>query len=357
MAASYEAKARGVCSGMGGGQGTAAVPRGGGRARAGSRRTPRRARRSFAIFEDTAPDCGGDLDRRGVPRRARHGALRRHGEEIAARLRREVREEVGLPISVGVAETKFLAKVASAVAKPDGLLVVPPGGELGVSSSAAGRAALGRRAGHLGAAARRRHRDRAAMSPSCSERALVELLGRGAGRHLHALSHGRDPRRVRAAPAAALDRRPARAGPAVAHARGGGRRARGARGPRLRAAAHRAPRLPDGGAAAALQRLQARHPLAHARRDDATGPRWCSPPHAALLAAAAAADRGARDHAGGRRAVEPRGRGPRPAAARRPHRDARLDADDLRDRFGTDAITRAVLLDHEPGPDVPRLPD
>src|SRR6185295_17687012 len=51
-------------------------------------------------------------------------------EEIAVRLRRDVRREVGLPITVGVAVTKFLAKVASAVAKPDGLLVVPPGTEL-----------------------------------------------------------------------------------------------------------------------------------------------------------------------------------------------------------------------------------
>ena len=50
--------------------------------------------------------------------------------EIAARLRRDVRERVGLPITVGVARTKFLAKVASGVAKPDGLLVVPPEGEL-----------------------------------------------------------------------------------------------------------------------------------------------------------------------------------------------------------------------------------
>jgi len=45
-------------------------------------------------------------------------------------LRREVRERVGLPITVGVARTKFLAKVASRVAKPDGLLVVPADAEL-----------------------------------------------------------------------------------------------------------------------------------------------------------------------------------------------------------------------------------
>src|SRR5256886_9152746 len=50
--------------------------------------------------------------------------------EIAARLRDNVRERVGLPITVGVARTKFLAKVASGVAKPDGLLVVAPDEEL-----------------------------------------------------------------------------------------------------------------------------------------------------------------------------------------------------------------------------------
>src|SRR3954467_4863080 len=52
--------------------------------------------------------------------------------QIAARLRRRVRERVGLPITVGVARTKFLAKVASGVAKPDGLLIVPPAAELGL---------------------------------------------------------------------------------------------------------------------------------------------------------------------------------------------------------------------------------
>src|SRR5256886_435784 len=50
--------------------------------------------------------------------------------EIAARLRDNVRERVGLPITVGVVRTKFLAKVASGVAKPDGLLVVAPDQEL-----------------------------------------------------------------------------------------------------------------------------------------------------------------------------------------------------------------------------------
>jgi len=84
----------------------------------------------FEVFRDTTPlveglsideaflDVGGLRQISGTP------------TEIAARLRRDVRERVGLPITVGVARTKFLAKVASGVAKPDGLLVVPPDGEL-----------------------------------------------------------------------------------------------------------------------------------------------------------------------------------------------------------------------------------
>ena len=129
LAASYEAKARGVESGMGGGRARFLCP--------DAAVVPCRfeayteaSRAVFEIFEDTAPTVEAlsideaFLDVRGMEHFA--GAP----QEIAARLRRRVREEVGLPISVGVARTKFLAKVASAVAKPDGLLVVPPGGEL-----------------------------------------------------------------------------------------------------------------------------------------------------------------------------------------------------------------------------------
>src|SRR5581483_9986375 len=84
----------------------------------------------FAVFRDTTPLVEGlsideaFLDVRGL-RRISGGPV-----EIAVRLRRRVREEVGLPITVGVAGTKFLAKVASGVAKPDGLLIVPRGSEL-----------------------------------------------------------------------------------------------------------------------------------------------------------------------------------------------------------------------------------
>ena len=85
----------------------------------------------FAVFERDDAAGRGHLDRRGVPRRRRAatrvGHARRHrGARCAGRCA----SEVGLAITVGVARTKFLAKVASGVAKPDGLLVVPPDGEL-----------------------------------------------------------------------------------------------------------------------------------------------------------------------------------------------------------------------------------
>jgi DNA polymerase-4 len=115
--------------------------------------------------------------------------------EIATRLRAEVLERVGLPISVGVARTKFLAKVASGVAKPDGLLVVPPDGELaflhpllverlwGVGRVTAGRLHTARIT-TVGEVA------------LLTEAALVSLLGQATGRHLHALAHNQDPRPV-----------------------------------------------------------------------------------------------------------------------------------------------------------------
>jgi DNA polymerase-4 len=116
--------------------------------------------------------------------------------DIAVKLRADVRERVGLPITVGVARTKFLAKVASAVGKPDGLLVVPPGQELaflhplpierlwGVGPVTAGKL-------------RERHILTVGQVARVGEAALVTMLGAHAGRHLHALAHNHDPRRVR----------------------------------------------------------------------------------------------------------------------------------------------------------------
>jgi len=88
------------------------------------------SRAVFAVFEQISPVVEGlsideaFLDVRGLERISGSPA------ETAQRLRCQVREQVGLPITVGVARTKFLAKVASAVAKPDGLLVVPADEEL-----------------------------------------------------------------------------------------------------------------------------------------------------------------------------------------------------------------------------------
>jgi DNA polymerase-4 len=117
--------------------------------------------------------------------------------EIAARLRREVRERVGLPITVGVARTKFLAKVASGVAKPDGLLVVPPDGELAFLHPLPVERLWG-----VGEVTARKLRERGIATvghvAQLPEAALVSMLGRASGRHLHALAHNRDPRPVQA---------------------------------------------------------------------------------------------------------------------------------------------------------------
>ncbi len=59
--------------------------------------------------------------------RTRHGTT--HPEDLARRIKYDVREEVGLTCSVGVATSKMVAKVASGYRKPDGLTVVPPGTE------------------------------------------------------------------------------------------------------------------------------------------------------------------------------------------------------------------------------------
>src|SRR5829696_3747036 len=153
------------------------------------------SRAVFDVFEHTTPlveglsideaflDVGGLRRVSGTPR------------EIAVRLRSEVLDRVGLPITVGVARTKFLAKVASGVAKPDGLLVVPPGGELDFLHPLP----VERLWGVGKVTAEKLHRlgiEQVGQVAEIDEAALVEMLGRAAGRKLHALSRGHDPRRV-----------------------------------------------------------------------------------------------------------------------------------------------------------------
>lgn len=194
LAGSYEARARGVRTAMGGRQALRLCP--------DAIVVPPRfdayvdaSRAVFAIFHDTTPVVQAlsideaFLDVSGL-RRLRGPAL-----PIARELRERVQAETGLPISVGVARTPYLAKVASALAKPDGLLAVPIDGELqflhalpverlwGVGDVTATK---------LHAARVRTVADVARLTPG----ELVTIVGKATGHHLHALAHGQDPRNV-----------------------------------------------------------------------------------------------------------------------------------------------------------------
>ncbi|WP_442942747.1 DNA polymerase IV [Nocardia sp. NBC_01503] len=149
----------------------------------------------FEIFRDTTPEVEGIsideafLDVSGLWRIAGSPV------DIARRLRERVRREAGLPISVGVARTKFLAKVASAVSKPDGLLEVPPDGELEFLHPLPVERLWG--VGEVTARElRERGITRVGQLAQMGEGPLAGVLGPAAGRHLHALSWARDPRRV-----------------------------------------------------------------------------------------------------------------------------------------------------------------
>ncbi len=195
LAASYEAKGCGVKTAMGGAQARRLCPD----AAVVSPRMNAYSEASkavYEIFDQTTPLVEGlsideaFLDVRGL------GHISGTPRQIAVRLRREVLERVGLPITVGIARTKFLAKVASAVAKPDGLLEVPPDAELAFLHPLPVERLWG-----VGPVTSRKLRDlditTVGQVAQLAEGTLVSLLGRASGRHLHALAHNRDPRRVR----------------------------------------------------------------------------------------------------------------------------------------------------------------
>jgi DNA polymerase-4 len=194
LAASYEAKARGVRTAMGGATARRLCPN----AVVVSPRMSAYSEASkavFAVFEDTAPIVEGlsideaFLDVRGLDH------ISGTPIEIARTLRRRVREEVGLPITVGVARTKFLAKVASTVAKPDGLLVVEPDRELAFLHPLPVERLWG-----VGRVTATKLHERGITTVGqvamLAELELVSMLGRASGRHLHALAHNYDPRPV-----------------------------------------------------------------------------------------------------------------------------------------------------------------
>jgi DNA polymerase IV len=194
LAASYEAKAYGVRTAMGGAQARRLCPQ-------AVVVPPRMAAYTqasgavFDVFHDTSPlveaisvdeafiDVGGLRRVSGTP------------VQIAARLRSEVRDRVGLPITVGIARTKFLAKVASQEAKPDGLLLVPPGRELAFLHPLPVRRLWG-----VGAAtADKLHThgiETVADVAELSESMLASLVGGAMGGRLYALSRNIDRRRV-----------------------------------------------------------------------------------------------------------------------------------------------------------------
>ena len=147
----------------------------------------------FEVFKDTTPLVEGiSIDEAFLD----VGGLKRVSGspvEIARRLRHRVLRDVGLPITVGVARTKFLAKVASGVAKPDGLLVVTPGSEFDFLLPLPVERVWG--VGKVTAAKlHERGINTVGDIAEVAEPALVSMLGRASGRHLHALAHNRDPR-------------------------------------------------------------------------------------------------------------------------------------------------------------------
>jgi DNA polymerase-4 len=195
LAASYEARAYGIRSAMGGRRARALCPhllvvqpRWSAYVEA--------SRAVFALFAEAVPVVEAlsideaFLDARGLERITGTPA------EIAARLRRDVLAQVGLPLTVGVARTKSLAKVASGVAKPDGLLVVEPEGEEAFLHPLD----VGRLWG-VGPVTRRKLEALGIVTvgdlAARPEAELVGALGQAAGRHVHALAHCRDPRPVR----------------------------------------------------------------------------------------------------------------------------------------------------------------
>ena len=194
LAASYEAKAHGVRSAMGGRQALRLCPN-------AVIVPPRMSAYSqasdavFEVFRDTTPlvePLSVDeafLDVSGLRRTA--GAP----VQIAARLRARVRDEVGLPITVGIARTKFLAKVASQEAKPDGLLLVAPGRELQFLHPLPVRRLWG-----VGAKTEEKlcaHGiETVAQVAELGESTLSAMVGGAMGRQLFCLSRNIDRRRV-----------------------------------------------------------------------------------------------------------------------------------------------------------------
>jgi len=357
LAASYEAKACGVRTAMGGRQARQLCPR-------AIVVEPRMSaytaasRAVFEVFRGTTPVVEGlSIDEAFLD----VGGLRRISgtpTEIATRLRDEVLEKVGLPVTVGVARTKFLAKVASGVAKPNGLLVVPPDGELAFLHPLPVERLWG-----VGPVTARKLRERGIVSVGkvarLGEAALVSMLGVAAGRHLHALAHNRDPRPVQ------VGRRRGSIGSQSAMRR-----------------SSRSPEAVDATLAALVDRVTRRMRAAgrvgrtvtlRLRFDDFSR---ATRSHTLLRATAhtqTILDTARRLLSVARPMIDQQGltlvgvavgnldddEAVQLALPFDQHSGSTLDAalDAVRDRFGTSAVTRAVLLGRDQGLSMPMLPD
>ncbi len=194
LAASYEAKAFGIRTPMGETQARRLCPQAI-VVRPRMEAYSEASKAMFEVFHDTTPLVEGlSIDEAFLD----VGGLRRISgtpTEIAVNLRTKVLERVGIRVTVGVARTKFLAKVASRVAKPDGLLVVPVDGELAWLHALPVELLWG-----VGPVTSRKLRERRITTVAdvarLDEPTLTRILGQASGRHLHALAHNRDPRRV-----------------------------------------------------------------------------------------------------------------------------------------------------------------
>ena len=272
-----------------------------------------------------------------------------------------VLERVGLPITVGVATDQ----VPRQGGERGGQARRPAGG---AARSGAGLPAPAGRRTALGGGRRDRRTSSATRGiatvgevAALDEAALVSMLGRGSGRHLHALAHNRDPRPVEVGPPAALDRIAAGARPGADRRRSRRRRARRPRRPGH--AAGCAGRAGSGApsccacASTTSPGRPARTPCRGRRRRPRRSSRRCG----TAGRRGDAADRGAR--------ASPWSASPSPtwttsdavqlALPFDRRRDGALDAalDEVRDRFGSAAVTRVVLLGQDHGPSVPLLPD
>ena len=360
LAASYEAKAYGVRTAMGGRQARRLCPH----ALVVPPRMSAYSEASDAVFEvfhDTTPiveplsvdeaflDVSGLRRVSGTP------------VEIAAWLRAAVRDRVGLPITVGIARTKFLAKVASQEAKPDGLLLVPPDRELAFLHPLPVRRLWG-----VGAkTAEKLHAhgiETVADVAELGESTLASMVGGAMGRQLFALSRNIDRRRV----VTGVRRRSV-----------GAQRALGRRGNTMSVAevdavvinlvdriTRRMRKAGRTGRTVVLRlrfddfgRATRSHTMPRATASTDVDPRGRAGPRRR----GGTADRRAGVDAGRFRGVQhrPRWRAAVGAAVLRKRRRGRAGraVDEVRKRYGNAAVTRGVLVGRDPGLEMPHLPD